>query len=92
MRCQLVTGKVYFYLSLRSKLRMQMLESLSSKVHDEERQGEAYSSGVMDDRGFRKKFYIESYGCQMNFSDFTSSNPAPLGFRLKAKMPLLRAP
>jgi len=46
-----------------------MLESLSSKVHDEGRQGEAYPSGVAGAREFRKKFYIESYGCQMNFSD-----------------------
>jgi len=46
-----------------------MLESLSSKVHEEERQGEAYAPGTADGRNFRKKFYIESYGCQMNFSD-----------------------
>jgi tRNA-2-methylthio-N6-dimethylallyladenosine synthase len=46
-----------------------MLESLSSKVHEEERQGEAYASASVDGRDFRKKFYIESYGCQMNFSD-----------------------
>ena len=46
-----------------------MLGSLGSKVHDEERQGEAYASAVADTRMFRKKFYIESYGCQMNFSD-----------------------
>lgn len=69
MRCQLVTGNFDFCLSLRSKLRMQMLESLSSKVHDEERQGEAYAPAAVDGRSFRKKFYIESYGCQMNFSD-----------------------
>ena len=46
-----------------------MLESLSSKVHEEERQGEAFAPVTVDDRNFRKKFYIESYGCQMNFSD-----------------------
>jgi tRNA-2-methylthio-N6-dimethylallyladenosine synthase len=46
-----------------------MLESLGSKVHDEERQGEAYQPAAADSRKFRKKFYIESYGCQMNFSD-----------------------
>ena len=69
MRCQLVTGDFYFCLSLRSKSRMQMLESLSSKVHDEGRQGEAYAPAAVDGRSFRKKFYIESYGCQMNFSD-----------------------
>ena len=46
-----------------------MLESLSGKVHEEERQGEAYAPVDADHRNFRKKFYIESYGCQMNFSD-----------------------
>jgi tRNA-2-methylthio-N6-dimethylallyladenosine synthase len=46
-----------------------MLESLSSKVHDEERQGEAYAAARVGGPAFRKKFYIESYGCQMNFSD-----------------------
>jgi len=46
-----------------------MDDSLSSKVHDEMRQGEAYKSPVAGSRPFRKKFYIESYGCQMNFSD-----------------------
>ncbi|HEY4111835.1 tRNA (N6-isopentenyl adenosine(37)-C2)-methylthiotransferase MiaB [Puia sp.] len=46
-----------------------MLGSLSSKIHDEERQGEAYQPGVAGKKEFRKKFYIESYGCQMNFSD-----------------------
>jgi tRNA-2-methylthio-N6-dimethylallyladenosine synthase len=46
-----------------------MDDSLSSKVHDEARQGEAYKSPVAGSRPFRKKFYIESYGCQMNFSD-----------------------
>ena len=46
-----------------------MLESLPGKVHDEERQGEAYRSATTESGAFRKKFYIESYGCQMNFSD-----------------------
>ena len=46
-----------------------MLESLESKVHDEERQGEAYLPANTEPGAFRKKFYIESYGCQMNFSD-----------------------
>jgi tRNA-2-methylthio-N6-dimethylallyladenosine synthase len=46
-----------------------MLESLSNTVHDEGRQGKAYESPAPDARVFRKKFYIESYGCAMNFSD-----------------------
>src|ERR1700742_1246719 len=58
-----------FYLSLPSKSQRKMLESLNSKAHDEERQGTAYGSPAPDTRVFRKKFYIESYGCQMNFSD-----------------------
>lgn len=40
-----------------------------TKVHDEHRQGEAFAPLAGDVRAYRKKFYIESYGCQMNFSD-----------------------
>ena len=36
------------------------------KYIDDERQGEAL---LLDDRELEKKLYIESYGCQMNFSD-----------------------
>ena len=39
------------------------------KVQDESRQGEAYAPFAGDPNVFKKKFYIESYGCQMNFSD-----------------------
>ena len=49
-----------------------MLDALTGKVHDEERQGQAYlpaEAGEKEAQRFRKKFYIESYGCQMNFSD-----------------------
>lgn len=35
----------------------------------EERQGEAYAPFAQDPNEYSKKFYIESYGCQMNFSD-----------------------
>ena len=45
-----------------------MLEKVHT-VHDESRQGEAYAPAVVVDRAFSKRFYIESYGCQMNFSD-----------------------
>jgi len=45
------------------------MEWLGTKPHDEYRQGEAYAPAVADGRDFGKKFYIESYGCQMNFSD-----------------------
>lgn len=37
--------------------------------HDENRQGEAYAPFALDPNTYRKHFYIESYGCQMNFSD-----------------------
>jgi tRNA-2-methylthio-N6-dimethylallyladenosine synthase len=39
------------------------------KVVEEDRQGEAYAPFAADPNIFGKKFYIESYGCQMNFSD-----------------------
>jgi tRNA-2-methylthio-N6-dimethylallyladenosine synthase len=45
-----------------------MLE-LAAKVHDEARQGEAFAPYKNDPNEWDKKFYIESYGCQMNFSD-----------------------
>ncbi len=42
---------------------------LNPKVHNETRQGEAYAPFGLDENVYGKKFYIESYGCQMNFSD-----------------------
>jgi tRNA-2-methylthio-N6-dimethylallyladenosine synthase len=38
-------------------------------VHDEARQGEAFAPFAHDPNHYQKKFYIESYGCAMNFSD-----------------------
>lgn len=46
-----------------------MLDSLTNTVHNEARQGEAYAPAPGLFNNFNKKFYIESYGCQMNFSD-----------------------
>ncbi len=46
-----------------------MLEMLKQKVHDEARQGEVFAPFISDPAQYKKKFYIESYGCQMNFSD-----------------------
>src|ERR671912_116087 len=40
-----------------------------NKKHDESRQGEAYTTSLEEVNVFSKKFYIESYGCQMNFAD-----------------------
>jgi tRNA-2-methylthio-N6-dimethylallyladenosine synthase len=48
---------------------MSMMDLTGNKVHDESRQGEAYAPFREDPFVYRKKFYIESYGCQMNFSD-----------------------
>jgi tRNA-2-methylthio-N6-dimethylallyladenosine synthase len=47
---------------------MDVLE-LSGKVHDEKRQGEAYNPADTSVKPFHKRFYIESYGCAMNFAD-----------------------
>lgn len=41
----------------------------ANKVIDEGRQGEATLIEAMENNGSGKKLYIESYGCQMNFSD-----------------------
>ncbi len=42
---------------------------LQEKVIQEERQGEAYLPFKNDPNLYKKKFYIESYGCAMNFND-----------------------
>jgi len=39
------------------------------KKQDETRQGEAYTPFANDPNTYKKRFYIESYGCQMNFAD-----------------------
>lgn len=39
-----------------------------NKIHDEQRQGEAFAMALASETN-SKKFYIESYGCAMNFSD-----------------------
>ncbi len=46
-----------------------MLDFVTEKTHDESRQGEAFAPFASDSNEYRKRFYIESYGCQMNFSD-----------------------
>ncbi|GAB2817085.1 MiaB/RimO family radical SAM methylthiotransferase [Ferruginibacter profundus] len=46
-----------------------MLETLTHKEHDETRQGEAYAPFANEINLFKKHFYIESYGCAMNFAD-----------------------
>jgi len=46
---------------------MELLQTLN-KEHDELRQGEVFSDAKQQDQ-FTKHFYIESYGCAMNFAD-----------------------
>jgi len=43
--------------------------AIGEKVHDEARQGEAFSPFTNDPNRYSKYFYIESYGCAMNFAD-----------------------
>jgi tRNA-2-methylthio-N6-dimethylallyladenosine synthase len=47
----------------------EVLELATNKKHDEVRQGEAYAPFTVEPNIFRKHFYIESYGCAMNFAD-----------------------
>jgi tRNA-2-methylthio-N6-dimethylallyladenosine synthase len=46
-----------------------MLDFVKDKVQDETRQGEAFAPFKVDPLSYHKRFYIESYGCQMNFAD-----------------------
>ena len=46
-----------------------MQELLLNKTHDENRQGEAFAPLAETSRVVYKHFYIESYGCAMNFAD-----------------------
>jgi len=47
---------------------MQLLD-VHQELHAEEKQGEAFAPFVEDPNLYKKHFYIESYGCAMNFSD-----------------------
>jgi len=48
---------------------MELLETINTKIHDEKRQGEAFAIAAAPEHIFKKHFYIESYGCAMNFAD-----------------------
>ncbi|TDH26395.1 tRNA (N6-isopentenyl adenosine(37)-C2)-methylthiotransferase MiaB [Segetibacter sp. 3557_3] len=45
------------------------IAEISSKVHNEARQGEVLAPAIQEEKLYRKKFMIESYGCAMNFAD-----------------------
>jgi tRNA-2-methylthio-N6-dimethylallyladenosine synthase len=48
----------------------ELLEYIEQKKHDETRQGEALDLSLNESQFKNNKhFYIESYGCAMNFSD-----------------------
>jgi len=51
------------------ELKSEIMAEVLQKDVDEFRQGEAYAPFAGDPNQFEKKFYIESYGCAMNFSD-----------------------
>ena len=46
-----------------------MFELAGKKIQDESKQGEALAPAPDQSLSFEKKFYIESYGCAMNFAD-----------------------
>src|SRR5580698_10202887 len=52
-----------------AQTKSEIMADVLQKVIEEDRQGEAYAPFIGEVNVFRKKFYIESYGCQMNFSD-----------------------
>jgi tRNA-2-methylthio-N6-dimethylallyladenosine synthase len=64
---------VYLCSYRKSEIMAETLQNLHPELYkkdiEEARQGEAYAPVAGDPNEFSKKFYIESYGCQMNFSD-----------------------
>ena len=46
-----------------------MQELMEQKQHDESKQGEAFLPAKPVLTHYEKHFYIESYGCAMNFAD-----------------------
>ena len=46
-----------------------MHELTADQQHDESRQGEAFAPASLPGQHYSKHFYIESYGCAMNFAD-----------------------
>ena len=46
-----------------------LADALPTTQHNEARQGEAYAPFLADPNVYSRKFYIESYGCAMNFAD-----------------------
>jgi tRNA-2-methylthio-N6-dimethylallyladenosine synthase len=66
--CNFAAPKEFFSVNTEV-LETEILPRTGLEYHDENRQGEAYSPFALDGNQYHKHFYIESYGCQMNFSD-----------------------
>jgi tRNA-2-methylthio-N6-dimethylallyladenosine synthase len=66
---QLVNLRNPPFLCTFAQIESVIMAEMLQKVVDEQRQGEAYPSFAVDSNIYKKKFYIESYGCAMNFSD-----------------------
>lgn len=62
------SASFYLFLHFKNSYWMEILE-LKGKVHDESRQGEAFLPVQTTGETYQKRFYIESYGCAMNFAD-----------------------
>jgi tRNA-2-methylthio-N6-dimethylallyladenosine synthase len=45
------------------------MDTMTIDKHDESRQGEAFTTGLQFTENYDRHFYIESYGCAMNFAD-----------------------
>lgn len=57
-------------LNFAAQLLIDMVDLMTdTKIHNEAKQGEALAPFTNDPNQYQKKFYIESYGCAMNFSD-----------------------
>lgn len=46
-----------------------MVDLIDNKEHDEALQGHAFTPFAQEETTYKKHFYIESYGCAMNFAD-----------------------
>jgi tRNA-2-methylthio-N6-dimethylallyladenosine synthase len=62
-------GGIFYYYRTFAPTESEIMAEILQKVVDEQRQGEAFAPFVEDANIYMKKFYIESYGCAMNFSD-----------------------
>jgi tRNA A37 methylthiotransferase MiaB/very-short-patch-repair endonuclease len=62
-------GGIFYYYRTFAPTESEIMADILQKEVDEQRQGEAFAPFVEDVNIYKKKFYIESYGCAMNFSD-----------------------